>query len=313
MAGSTPAGTTTMTQTLKLFQPGHTAVIFCSDSQLPQALFFDLVEPLKNIRWCEIIPSHENEVLSELEKCFDPNDKLNQHDNHDDKIAIEWFLLNLERVAPYYAQLSNFEKFAKLLLAVDQFAASHHLKMIVSLTMPDNDAAQLAAQILAAYCQNQSTAQNQHLTTLTLTSQAPFQLTIQTGDDDEGDTIEYTMDAKGHFTEIPLPTGEQTLLSSIRATINQMNQLAEQLADGQDPYTIGRSLGALVMEEHDTQHTMLETTKITTAIKNEFKRHNETIDALLGKPDSPVSNGYNDYLAEHHAAEKWTEHAHDED
>lgn len=291
----------TLSQTAKLFQPKHTTVIFCADPKLPETLYWDLTQPMKNTRWCTVMPTSENNIIGEMEAWKQDHDT-------------EWFLLDLEKIAPHYEQLANFEKFAELLLQVDTFAVTHHLKMVVAFPLSDNASAPMAAQILDAYLKYQSPKQREHFTLLTLTDQAPYELTIQTcDDDDEGSTIAYELDAQGHLTETNSAVDhEQALVDSIRHTVQQMNALAQQMTDGADHYEIGRLLGALVIQEHDEQHHLLEMVQITAKIKNEFKRHNETLDALLGAVGSPVYQGYNEYLEEHHATEKWTHH-HDAD
>ena len=297
-----------LTQTLKLFQSDHTAVVICPNPKFTEMLYFQLVEPMKNIHWYEIIPEPEHDIIAEMEDWLKTDaDKRSAQDRQANPA---WFLVNLSNVAQHYAALTHLEKFTELLVAIDDFAKTHHLKMMVSLPTTGNaEAALLFAQMLAEYL----TMQKQpSITTLLMTDKAPLILTVVASDDEEGTTIDYELTAD-RFTEKPLPAGEQALLDSIRQTVNQMNQLATQITDGGDQYETGRALGALIMEEHDAQHELLETVKITAAIKNEFKRHNETLDALLGKTDSPVANGYNDYLTEHHAAEKWTHHHHDDE
>ena len=174
----------TLTETAKLFRPDHTAVIFCPNPKLPQTLFWEMVDPMKNVKWCETIPDSENDdIIKDMELCIDGHET-------------EWFLLNLERVSPYFERLSNYIKFAELMLKVDEFVKTHHLKMLVSFAFTNPEFSLVAAQMLESYV----TQKHHSMSIMIMTDKAPITLTVGT-DEDNRETIGYEINDKGHLIE----------------------------------------------------------------------------------------------------------------
>lgn len=101
----------------------------------------------------------------------------------------------------------------------------------------------------------------------------------------------------------------QTLINkyieSIRNEVAQMTKLEQQIAEGQDRYSVGRALGKLVMETSDERYSIMHGFEITDEIKKELKARNKKLDLLLGEIGSPIHQGYNDFLKENSVVEKW--------
>lgn len=155
----------TLAKTLKLFQPEQTAVIFCPDPKLPQTFYYDLMDKfsLTHQGWgCgHIVAQHENSIIAEMQDCLAMEPKTMDLPNKNDKTKPQWFLVSLAEISHHYE--NNLEKLCRLLVEIDNFAKTNHLKMIVA--FPTTDAT-LPGKVYAGL----PTTQKPHFTMMSMTN-----------------------------------------------------------------------------------------------------------------------------------------------